>query len=614
MSTPAGTISDPLAIAAARRLHAASTLLEVALGVVIAGSVAAIGSVHPWAYWPLWYACAGIAALLVYRAFAIRRLRRLIGRQRFAFHTSGRWLVPDGIASYGRPGWSFDLERPLLPPAPLLLPGVVFLALVIAQLVPLPPGWATALNAGRGVVSVAESVAWAPITVDVESTLRGAAFLVAALLLHLGAAAALDRGEARRRFQGFVALLGLALALVALTQAAVNARRIYGIFAPIESEAFFGPFVNRNHFAGYMLLVAPMALAVLARAHRHYEWRVGAWPNARRRLVALASPEGAGLMLAVVPALASLSALVASTSRGAILAFVLALVLAGIGLRRQRGVPPWLFAVALGLMAITWFGVERLEVRFRTSAADSAGRTVVWRESLGMLRRAWLTGYGFNTFGLATSRATPWRLPVGATPSSSAVAEAARVGAMIGYRTPSQITDVAWYREAHDDYVQVAVECGAAGLIVALWAAVRVLKAARLEPWVMASLAGVLLHVVVDFDLQIPAIPVLFVCIAGLRADRSGRVKAAPRSQHGPGDEAFTAGQEGGASERIAARQTSSAGIAGICRSKSTKACISTAATAARSQGSRRTAPRAATIAHSAMSSPGTPVSTSVCT
>ena len=118
MSTPAGTISDPVAIAAARRLHAASTLLEVALGVVIAGSVAAIGSVHPWAYWPLWYACAGIAALLVYRALAIRRLRRLIGQQRFAFHTSGRWLVPDGIASYGRPGWSFDLERPLLPPAP----------------------------------------------------------------------------------------------------------------------------------------------------------------------------------------------------------------------------------------------------------------------------------------------------------------------------------------------------------------------------------------------------------------------------------------------------------------------------------------------------------------
>ncbi|HEV8560355.1 MAG TPA: O-antigen ligase family protein [Actinophytocola sp.] len=578
-----------MAISAARRLRAASILLEVALGVVIAGSVAAIGSVHPWAYWPLWYACAGIAALLVYRALAIRRLRRLIGRQRFAFHPSGRWLVLDSPAEYGRTDWSFDLERPLLPPGPLLLPGVVFLTLVIAQLVPLPPGWATALNAGRGVISVAESGAWAPITVDAESTLRGAAFLVAALLLHVGAVAALDRGEARRRFQSFVALLGLALALVALGQVAVNARLIYGIFAPIESETFFGPFVNRNHFAGYMLLVAPMALAVLARSHRHYQWRVGARPNSRRRLVALASPEGAGLMLAVVPALASISALVASTSRGGILAFVLGLVLAGIGLRRQRGVSPWLFAVALGLMAITWFGLGRLEVRFRASAADSAGRTVVWRESLGMLRRAWLTGYGFNTFGLATSRATPWRLPVGATPGSSAIAEAARVEAMIGYRTPSQIPAIVWYREAHDDYVQVAVECGAAGLIVAVWAAVRVLKAARLEPWVMAALAGVLLHVVVDFDLQIPAITVLFVCIAGLC-------------------------QEGGASGRIAIRHTSSTGIAGICRSKSTKACISTAATAARSQGSRRTAPRAATAAHSAMARPGIPVSTSVWT
>jgi hypothetical protein len=181
-----------------------------------------------------------------------------------------------------------------------------------------------------------------------------------------------------------------------------------------------------------------------------------------------------------------------------------------------------------------------------------------------MLRRAWLTGYGFNTFGLATGRSTPWQLPRGATPWPGAIADAARVGAMIGYRTPSQIPAIVWYREAHDDYVQVAVECGATGLIVALWAAVRLLKAARREPWVMASLAGVLLHVVVDFDLQIPAITVLFVCIAGLRADRSGHLKGAPRSRQGPGDEAVRAGQEGGASERIAARQTSNTGIAGI--------------------------------------------------
>ena len=614
MRTDPGTIADPAAIAAARRLRAASTFLELALAVVIAGSVAAIGSVHPWAYWPLWYACAGVAALLVYRTLVIRNLRRPIGRRRFAFHTSGRWLVIDGTSAYGRPGWSFDLERPLLPPAPLLLPGVVFLALVIAQLVPLPPGWATTLNPDRGFVSVAESRAWAPITVDAESTLRGAAFVVAALLLHLGAVAALDRGEARRRFQRFVALLGLALALVALTQVAVNARLIYGIFAPIESDTFFGPFVNRNHFAGYMLLVVPMALAILARAHRHYEWRVGARPSSRRRLVALASPEGAALMLAAVPALAGISALVASTSRGGILAFLLGLVLAGIGLRRQRGVPPWLFAVALGLMAVAWFGAERLETRFRSSAADSTGRTVVWWESLGMLRHAWLTGYGFNTFGLATSRSTPWQLPLGATPWPSDVAEAARVGAMIGYRTPSRIPAIVWYREAHNDYVQVAVECGVVGLLVTLWAAIRVLKAARREPWVLASLTGVLLHAVVEFDLQIPAIPVLFVCVAALRADRSGRDKGAARSLRGPGDEAFRAGREGGASVRIAARQTSSTGIAGIWRSKSTNECIRTAATAARSQGSRRTEARTANPAQTAIRTPGMPVSTSVCT
>jgi hypothetical protein len=40
--------------------------------------------------------------------------------------------------------------------------------------------------------------------------------------------------------------------------------------------------------------------------------------------------------------------------------------------------------------------------------------------------------------------------------------------------------------------------------------------AARRDPWLFAALAGVLMHVVVDFDLQIPAITALFVVLAAL--------------------------------------------------------------------------------------------------
>jgi O-antigen ligase len=89
-------------------------------------------------------------------------------------------------------------------------------------------------------------------------------------------------------------------------------------------------------------------------------------------------------------------------------------------------------------------------------------------------------------------------------------------GEAIGYRAPGDLPGLAWYREAHSDYVQLLVETGLAGLLIGLWAGFSALRAARRDPWLFAALAGLLMHVFVDFDLQIPAIPALFVVLAAL--------------------------------------------------------------------------------------------------
>ena len=84
----------------------------------------------------------------------------------------------------------------------------------------------------------------------------------------------------------------------------------------------------------------------------------------------------------------------------------------------------------------------------------------------------------------------------------------------MGYRAPGDLPGLAWYREAHSDYVQLLVETGVPGLLIGLWAGLAALAAARRDPWLFAALAGVLMHAFVDFDLQIPAIPALFVVLA----------------------------------------------------------------------------------------------------
>jgi hypothetical protein len=72
-------------------------------------------------------------------------LRRRLGRLRFSFHSSGRWLVLDVEEPYGIRTWSFDLDRRSFPSS-ARAPGVLFAVWVVIQMIPLPPALADALS------------------------------------------------------------------------------------------------------------------------------------------------------------------------------------------------------------------------------------------------------------------------------------------------------------------------------------------------------------------------------------------------------------------------------------------------------------------------------------
>ena len=68
-----------------------------------------------------------------------------------------------------------------------------------------------------------------------------------------------------------IAGLGVVLALVGIVQRPLYAGKIYGFWAPIMAGSPFGPFVNKNHFAGWMLMALPLTFGLLcasaARGH-----------------------------------------------------------------------------------------------------------------------------------------------------------------------------------------------------------------------------------------------------------------------------------------------------------------------------------------------------------
>jgi O-antigen ligase len=515
---PAGAISDRAAMGAARALRILSTVLLVGLALIIAGSVLAFGSVYRFTHKPLFYATGVVAVVALARAGTVLYLRRRLGRSRFAFHTSGRWLVLDVENPYGIRTWSYDLDRPLLPVPPLALPGLLFLVWVVIQMVPLPASVADALSGAERLPGVDVESRWRTVTVASDQTARGLTFLCWALVLHLVGGVALARREDQQRFRRFVAVLGLLLGVMGLVQMATGTKRIYGFFEPDQGGDFiFGPFVNRDHFAFYMLMVVPIALGLFAEAYRRFRRLVGSRANLRRQMVTLSSPPGLAMIYACVPALAAVASLVATTSRGALLAFVGSMAVASFLMLRRHATAAGGVVLVVILAVLAWFGVARIQYRMQQAASDATGRTVVWTDTLERMGGRWIAGSGLNTFDRAMSGATAWALPEGASPWSGEESSFAGLP-YAGYRF---IVDAPggwfWYGQAHNDYVQILAETGAVGLLLLFWAIWRVLGTVRSDPWLLAALVGPLLHAFLDFGFQFPAIVALFVTLAAVR-------------------------------------------------------------------------------------------------
>jgi O-antigen ligase len=379
--------------------------------------------------------------------------------------------------------------------APPPLPGARLIlalhALVLVQLVPLPPAVLRLVSPGSyrfydAQLLVPPVVAWKPVSVSPADTLRGLAFLVAFSLLALAVQRELGDAHWRRRLFGTVVVTGLFITVVALAQAVSSEpRRLYGLWQPRWDWAVFGPYVNKNHFAGYLVLAAPLAigfaLEALARLRQ-------AWTRRRRGLLLLGEAEGLDFARAAAAVMVIVAGLVASGSRGGVSAFalaVMAMALAAPGRRRAA-----LAILPLVGVGVAWIGLGGVIEAFQVRGIQ-ASRLDLWRDMLPMVPHFPILGVGWNAFATAY----PW------------------------YQT---VWKTDWIGEAHNDYLQALTDGGLVGgaLVVALVALVlrAALGRARrspLELGLLGALVGLALHEVVDFNGQIPANAATAVALAG---------------------------------------------------------------------------------------------------
>jgi len=333
------------------------------------------------------------------------------------------------------------------------------------------------------------------LSMDVEAT-RGALVVIFFLFVcFLIASTFFKSAQRMRSLANFLVIFGLVLAVFALIQHFTWEGRLFWFRPmPAAGEGTGGPFVNRNHFAGYMEMLIPIPIALaLSRALR----------GEARAFYAFA---------AAIMGIAEL----ASLSRGGLVSLAAGLIfLAVLSARRKRSdshagatstprLRPAILVSALivaVIAGVVWVGADLDIVRraandpLTTSA--TMDRRAVWGDTLKMFSDHPILGVGLGAFET--------------------------VYPMYGRGNGTFVIQF-----AHNDYIQVLADGGIVGGVLALWFIIVVFRdfvrgARSRDPLSNAIALGgaagifaILVHSLFDFNLQLPSNALLFLVLASI--------------------------------------------------------------------------------------------------
>lgn len=313
-----------------------------------------------------------------------------------------------------------------------------------------------------------------------HDTISGALLYCAYAMLCFLSGQTLLRASQARKIAVILTLYGFAIAALALVQGVAPNGKLYWVRQPTMGGWIYGPYVNHNHYAGLMELLVPIPLVIFLT-----------------RLAGEKERTAAGIAAAIMVGTVFLSG-----SRGGMLAISVELAIFAAMLLRQRRS----FQVAIGVSAfaivlvglLIWLGGKELTSRVSSISTETRSeisggmRLSIDRDALHMFRSRPVLGWGLGTF--------PTVYPQFRTFYTNFFVNA-----------------------AHNDYLQLLCEMGLLGGGMMVWFLIVLYRRAlpKIGRWTSdvngaATLAcilgvtGILVHSLLDFNLQIPANAALF--------------------------------------------------------------------------------------------------------
>ena len=287
--------------------------------------------------------------------------------------------------------------------------------------------------------------------------------------------------ERWRSFVWFLVIFGALVAILAIAQYFTFQGKLYWFRVLRPGVIPFGPFVNHNHFAGFVELISPPGLAMLLTGTVQ-----------RDKLPLL-------IFLCALP----IGALALSASRGGILSFLVECALLIFVVRnREARKRQWLMTGGLALVAAllaVWLGLGGTVQRFGLLArgdVSSNRRVSIYEDTWKIVHDHPWTGTGVGTLETVFPRY-----------------ESYYDGLVVDH--------------AHNDYLELLAETGFIGgacmlgfIVLLLWRGASNLRQARtpgargVYSGALIACVGLLIHSLIDFNLHIPSNALLFLVLA----------------------------------------------------------------------------------------------------
>ena len=287
--------------------------------------------------------------------------------------------------------------------------------------------------------------------------------------------------EQWRSFVWFLVIFGALVAILSIIQHFTFQGKLYWFRVLPPGVIPFGPFVNHNHFAGFVELVSPPGLAMLLTG------------TVRRDKLPLL------ILLCVLP----IGALALSASRGGILSFLVECVLLIFVVRnREERKKQWLMAGGLALVVAllaVWLGLGGTVQRFERLARGDVSRNrriSMYKDTWKIVHHHPWTGTGLGTLETVFPRY-----------------ESYYDGLVVDH--------------AHNDYLELLADTGLIGgmcmlgfIALLLWRGASNLREAKtpvgqaVYSGALVACVGLLVHSLMDFNLHIPSNALLFLILA----------------------------------------------------------------------------------------------------